>query len=53
MEVAPTDGVTRTLRGENIVISTGSRARIDPIAGLAEARPMTHIEALELDRVVC
>jgi pyruvate/2-oxoglutarate dehydrogenase complex dihydrolipoamide dehydrogenase (E3) component len=33
------------------VICTGSRARIDPIPGLAESRPMTHIEALELDRV--
>jgi pyruvate/2-oxoglutarate dehydrogenase complex dihydrolipoamide dehydrogenase (E3) component len=51
IEVGATDGATRTLRGENVVISTGSRARIDPIAGLVEARPMTHIEALKLDRV--
>ena len=51
IEVATADGGTRTLRGDNIVISTGSRARIDPIPGLAEARPMTHVEALELDRV--
>jgi pyruvate/2-oxoglutarate dehydrogenase complex dihydrolipoamide dehydrogenase (E3) component len=34
-----------------VVISTGSRARIDPIPGLAEARPMTHVEALELDHI--
>src|SRR5438309_7562644 len=39
------------LRVPMIVICTGSRARIDPIPGLAETRPMTHIEALELDRV--
>ena len=45
------DDGTRTLRGEVVVISTGSRARIDPIPGLAESRPMTHVEALELDRV--
>jgi pyruvate/2-oxoglutarate dehydrogenase complex dihydrolipoamide dehydrogenase (E3) component len=45
------DDNTRTLRGEVVVICTGSRARIDPIPGLAESRPMTHIEALELDRV--
>jgi pyruvate/2-oxoglutarate dehydrogenase complex dihydrolipoamide dehydrogenase (E3) component len=45
------DGATRTLRGEVVVICTGSRARIDPIPGLAESRPMTHVEALELDRV--
>jgi pyruvate/2-oxoglutarate dehydrogenase complex dihydrolipoamide dehydrogenase (E3) component len=51
IEVATADGKTRTLRGDNVVISTGSRARIDPIPGLAEARPMTHIEAFELGRV--
>src|SRR5262249_656501 len=44
------DGGTRTLRG-SVVINTGSRARIDSSPGLADARPMTHIEALELDRV--
>src|SRR5262249_44180474 len=51
IEVAAADGGTRTLRGDVVVINTGSRARIDPIPGLAESRPMTHIEALELDRV--
>src|SRR5262245_21620499 len=50
IEVTADDG-TRTLRGEVVVICTGSRARIDPIPGLAESRPMTHVEALELDRV--
>src|SRR5262249_53313871 len=51
IEVAASDGVTRTLRGDSVVICTGSRARIDPIPGLADSRPMTHIEALDLDRV--
>jgi pyruvate/2-oxoglutarate dehydrogenase complex dihydrolipoamide dehydrogenase (E3) component len=51
IEVVTADGDKRTLRGEIVVISTGSRARIDPIPGLAEARPMTHIEALELDHI--
>ena len=50
IEVTSSDGAMRTLRGDVVVISTGSRARIDPIPGLAEARPMTHVEALELDR---
>src|SRR5438046_5998643 len=50
IEVTADDG-TRTLRAEVVVISTVSRARIDPIPGLAASRPMTHIEALELDRV--
>ncbi len=51
IEVATTNSGPRTLRGDVVVISTGSRARIDPIPGLAEARPMTHIELLDLDRV--
>ncbi len=51
IEVRATDGPTRRLRGDVVVISTGSRARIEPIPGLAEARPMTPIETLELDRV--
>ncbi|MBN9518324.1 FAD-dependent oxidoreductase [bacterium] len=51
IEVVAADGGTRTLRGEVVVISIGSRARVDPIPGLAEARPMTHVEALDLDRV--
>lgn len=51
LEVALQDGGKRVLHGEMIVLSTGSRTRIDAIPGLAEARPLTHIEALELDVV--
>jgi pyruvate/2-oxoglutarate dehydrogenase complex dihydrolipoamide dehydrogenase (E3) component len=51
IEVALPDGGTRTLRGEVVILSTGSRARIDDTPGLKEARPLTHVEALELDRV--
>jgi pyruvate/2-oxoglutarate dehydrogenase complex dihydrolipoamide dehydrogenase (E3) component len=52
LEVTTSDGGRRLLRGERVVISTGSRARIDPgIPGLIEAGPLTHIEALELDRL--
>ena len=50
IEVALNAGGTRTLRGANVVINTGSRARIDDTPGLRDARPLTHIEALELDR---
>ena len=49
IEVALASGGTRVLRGADVVISTGSRARIDPIPGLSNASPLTHIEALELD----
>jgi pyruvate/2-oxoglutarate dehydrogenase complex dihydrolipoamide dehydrogenase (E3) component len=44
-------GGTRTLRGQRVVISTGSRARLDGTPGLRESQPLTHIEALELDQV--
>jgi len=45
------DGATRILRGKRVIVCTGSRATIDPIPGLKEAGPLTHIEALELDRL--
>ncbi len=51
IEVALRDGGIRRLRGTNVIISTGTHATIPPIPGLAEAQPLTHIEALELDRV--
>ncbi|WP_435009332.1 dihydrolipoyl dehydrogenase family protein [Tundrisphaera lichenicola] len=51
LEVALNDGGTRTLRGQTVIIDTGSRARIDDIPGLKESSPLTHVEALELDRV--
>jgi pyruvate/2-oxoglutarate dehydrogenase complex dihydrolipoamide dehydrogenase (E3) component len=50
VEVALNAGGTRTLRGRNVVINTGSRARLDDTPGLAGAKPLTHVEALELDR---
>lgn len=49
IEVALAEGGTRVLRGERVIISTGSRTTIEPIPGLIEASPFTHIEALELD----
>ncbi len=45
------DGTMRHLRGSNVVIGTGTRARLDPLPGLTDSKPLTHIEALELDRV--
>ena len=44
-------GGARTFRGKNVVINTGSRATLEPIDGLAEVGPLTHIEALELDQI--
>jgi pyruvate/2-oxoglutarate dehydrogenase complex dihydrolipoamide dehydrogenase (E3) component len=51
IEVALNAGGTRTLRGQTVIIDTGSRARLDDTPGLAEARPLTHVEALELDHL--
>jgi pyruvate/2-oxoglutarate dehydrogenase complex dihydrolipoamide dehydrogenase (E3) component len=51
VEATLPDGSVRQLRGTNVIVSTGTRAAIDPIPGLAEAQPLTHIEALELGEV--
>jgi len=49
--VALDDGGTRNLAGERVVLSLGTRATIPDVPGLTDARPMTHIEALDLERV--
>jgi len=51
VEVTLADGTTRQLRGANVIVSTGTRAALEKIPGLAEAQPLTHIEALELDEI--
>ncbi len=54
VEVTLNAGGTRTLRGRTaVIINTGSRARIDAddTPGLSDARPLTHVEALELDQL--
>jgi pyruvate/2-oxoglutarate dehydrogenase complex dihydrolipoamide dehydrogenase (E3) component len=51
VEVALNAGGTRTLRGQTVIIDTGSRARIDDTPGLSESRPLTHVEALDLDHL--
>jgi len=51
VEAVLPDGATRQLRATNVIVSTGTRATLEAIPGLAEAQPLTHIEALELDQV--
>ncbi|HTV39861.1 MAG TPA: mercuric reductase [Candidatus Sulfotelmatobacter sp.] len=51
IEVTSAEGKKRVLHGKKVIINTGTRATIDPTPGLAEAKPMTHVEALDLDRV--
>jgi pyruvate/2-oxoglutarate dehydrogenase complex dihydrolipoamide dehydrogenase (E3) component len=49
LQVELNDGGARLLTGDRIVINVGSHAAIPDLPGLREARPLTHIEALELD----
>jgi pyruvate/2-oxoglutarate dehydrogenase complex dihydrolipoamide dehydrogenase (E3) component len=51
VEAALPDGSTRQLRGTNVIVSTGTRATLEAIPGLADAQPLTHIEALELGQI--
>jgi pyruvate/2-oxoglutarate dehydrogenase complex dihydrolipoamide dehydrogenase (E3) component len=51
VEVTLPNGTTRQLRGENVIVSTGTHAALEAIPGLVEAQPLTHVEALELDEV--
>jgi pyruvate/2-oxoglutarate dehydrogenase complex dihydrolipoamide dehydrogenase (E3) component len=51
LEVRLNAGGTRVLRGERVFLNLGTRATIPPTAGLADARPLTNVELLEVDRV--
>ena len=50
LRVALRDGGERTLTAERVFVNVGSRATIPDTPGLRESRPMTHIEALDLQR---
>ena len=51
VEVEVQDGAIRRLRGARVIINSGTRAFLEPVPGLIEAQPITHVEALELDEV--
>src|SRR5207253_1640615 len=51
ISVALSDGGTRVVRGRKVIIGVGTRATIPNVPGLSEAKPLTHIEALELDHI--
>jgi len=48
LEVRLNEGGTRLMEADRIFINVGTHGTIPPVPGLAEARPMTNIEALEL-----
>ena len=46
------DGVdTRVVSGQRVFLNVGTRASLPDVPGLVDAAPMTHVEALELERV--
>jgi pyruvate/2-oxoglutarate dehydrogenase complex dihydrolipoamide dehydrogenase (E3) component len=49
IEVALNAGGTRLVTGDQVVVNVGTQAAIPDIQGIEAARPLTHIEALELD----
>jgi len=49
LEVRLNDGGTRELAGDQVFLNIGTHAAIPSVPGLEAARPLTHIEALELD----
>jgi pyruvate/2-oxoglutarate dehydrogenase complex dihydrolipoamide dehydrogenase (E3) component len=49
LEVRLNDGGTRVLAGTQVFLNLGTHAAIPNIPGFEAARPLTHIEALELD----
>jgi pyruvate/2-oxoglutarate dehydrogenase complex dihydrolipoamide dehydrogenase (E3) component len=51
VQVTLDSGGTRSLRGERVFINVGTRATMPDVPGLANTRPMTHVEALNLERV--
>jgi pyruvate/2-oxoglutarate dehydrogenase complex dihydrolipoamide dehydrogenase (E3) component len=51
IELTQAGGAKRWLQGAKIILCVGTHATIDAVPGLAEANPLTHIEALELDHI--
>jgi pyruvate/2-oxoglutarate dehydrogenase complex dihydrolipoamide dehydrogenase (E3) component len=51
LKVSLSGGGERVLHGDQVFINTGTRAKIPNLPGMAEASPLTHVEALELDVV--
>lgn len=51
VEVKSEDSAARLLVGEQVFLDVGTHAAIPDVPGAATARPMTHVDALELERV--
>jgi pyruvate/2-oxoglutarate dehydrogenase complex dihydrolipoamide dehydrogenase (E3) component len=51
VDVELDDGGKRQISGERVFLNLGTLATLPDIPGLAAARPMTHVELLDLDRL--
>lgn len=51
LEVSLNNGSTRVLTGEKVFVNVGTHAAVPDVPGMQAAKPLTHIEALELDRL--
>jgi len=51
IEVRLKDGGSSVVHAERVFVCTGTRPTIPDLPGLARAKPLTHVEALDLDRV--
>ena len=51
VEVRSNDVPVRVFAGDQVFLDVGTHAAIPDVPGLKAAKPMTHVEALELDRL--
>jgi pyruvate/2-oxoglutarate dehydrogenase complex dihydrolipoamide dehydrogenase (E3) component len=51
VEVSSNDGAVRVLAGNQVVLNLGTHAAIPDVPGLKATKPLTHVEALEFDRL--
>jgi pyruvate/2-oxoglutarate dehydrogenase complex dihydrolipoamide dehydrogenase (E3) component len=51
VEVSLNDGGTRLISGERVFLNLGTRAAMPEVPGLAASQPLTHVEALDLERL--
>jgi pyruvate/2-oxoglutarate dehydrogenase complex dihydrolipoamide dehydrogenase (E3) component len=51
VEVSLRGGDSRVISGERVFLNLGTHAAIPDVPGLVASQPMTHVEALDLDRL--
>jgi pyruvate/2-oxoglutarate dehydrogenase complex dihydrolipoamide dehydrogenase (E3) component len=51
VDVQLADGIDRRISGERVFLDLGTHATVPDLPGLVAARPMTHVELLDLDRL--